>query len=68
MAHHAQDGGVGNDLLGVGDASIRVGHIIERGELDIKAHGLQGSGELGQRQRCAVLDVNSHNGLIPREW
>ena len=68
MTNHAQDGRIGDNLLGVGNACIRVGLVVIRSQLYFETHGFQGSLELLESQFCAVLDVDADGCLWNAEY
>jgi len=67
VADEEEDVGVGHNVLGVGHTHIGLGLVIERHELDLEAHLLQGALELVNGQLGPQLDPLPQGGLLPRE-
>ncbi len=62
VADDREDGRVGDDALGVGNAGVRVALVVEGRELDLEPHLGQGSGKLLDGELGAVLDVGADGG------
>jgi hypothetical protein len=61
VADDAQDGGIGDDGLGVGHAGVRIGLIIEGGQFDLETQLGEGAGQLLEAELGAALDIGTHH-------
>src|SRR6266700_1793278 len=68
MADHREDVLVRDDVLGVRDADVWLGLIIEGDELDLVPHLLERALQLVDGELGAQLDALAERGLPAREW
>ena len=59
MSDHCQDCGIGDDTLGVGNAGVGIGLVIERSQFKLESHLGQWSAQLLKSQLCAAFDINT---------